>query len=138
MLLHYLKLFGAIIVIFFVLDMFWLGFLGKNLYFSAYGDLLRQQNGSLVPSWPAAILVYILFALGIILFVVKQTDGTMLNGLLWGGLLGLVIYGIYDLTNYAVFANWPLNIIIIDIIWGTILCGVTSSIACKLHTMWLS
>ncbi len=35
--------------------------------------------------------------------------------------LGIGIYGIYELTNYATLRNWPLSLVIIDTLWGGIL-----------------
>jgi uncharacterized membrane protein len=45
---------------------------------------------------------------------------------------GLVTYATYDLTNLATLKDWPLIITIIDLIWGTVLCGLVS-----LVTWWL-
>ena len=40
--------------------------------------------------------------------------------------MGLVIYGVYDLTNYAVLRGWTLKVTLLDIGWGTFACGVLS------------
>ena len=34
------------------------------------------------------------------------------------GGLGLVAFGIYDLTNYATLSNYPLMMVIRDMLWG--------------------
>ncbi len=48
-------------------------------------------------------------------------------GALWrGALFGFVAYATYDLTNLSTLANWPVNITIIDMIWGTVLNSVVS------------
>ncbi len=36
-------------------------------------------------------------------------------------LLGASIYAVYEGTNYAIFSNWPLKMVILDTIWGGIL-----------------
>ena len=36
-----------------------------------------------------------------------------------GGLLGMMTYAIFDLTNYAIFNKWALKEAIIDILWGS-------------------
>jgi len=41
-------------------------------------------------------------------------------------LLGLSIYAIYDLTNYAIIDNWPIKAVIIDTLWGGILFYLTT------------
>lgn len=35
-----------------------------------------------------------------------------------GSIYGLVVYGVYDLTNLAILANWTLKLTIVDILWG--------------------
>lgn len=110
----------------FILDMIWLGFVAKNLYEEHIGTLLRKANGALAPNWSGAMLVYVAIVLGIILFVVPKANGSVMAGLIWGAVFGAITYGIYDFTNYAILANWPLKITLIDFVWGMILCGITS------------
>ena len=40
--------------------------------------------------------------------------------------LGLVIYGVYETTNYAIFKNWTLSTVLLDTAWGAILLGLTT------------
>jgi uncharacterized membrane protein len=44
----------------------------------------------------------------------------------YGALLGFVVYGIYDMTNLAVFREWTVKIALIDWCWGIFLCSVTN------------
>jgi len=124
--MHNIKLFITTILLFFLLDMAWLGVIGKNLYADAIGGLFRKANGNFAPNWCAGILVYIFFALGILCFVLPKTSGNYWLALYWGGLFGALTYGVYDFTNYSTLANWPLSITLIDWLWGAILCAVTS------------
>jgi uncharacterized membrane protein len=50
-------------------------------------------------------------------------------GLLDMFILGIFIYGIYELTNFAVFKHWPLYMVLVDTLWGGILYMSTFSIA---------
>jgi uncharacterized membrane protein len=43
-------------------------------------------------------------------------------------LLGLVIYGVYETTNYALLSNWSFLTVIIDTLWGGILFALTAFI----------
>lgn len=125
--MHLIKLIVTALVVFFVLDMIWLGFLAKNLYVSAYKPWLRLDNhGNLQPLWWAAMLVYLLFVIAIITFVYPLAGGSLLKGFLFGALLGMVTYGIYDFTLLAVFKNIPIRMAFIDWAWGTTLCGLSS------------
>ena len=45
-----------------------------------------------------------------------------------GGALGLAMYGVYDLTNYATLAKYPLSFALTDMVWGTFLCATVAAI----------
>lgn len=123
--MKFVKLFFSTLLCFLVLDAIWLGFIAKDLYGRGYGSLLRRSiDGSLDIVWPAALLVYFFLVLGIIFFVVKNARQNWLAGLGWGALFGLITYGVYDWTCYAIFANWPFGISVIDNLWGAVLCAL--------------
>ena len=111
-----------------VLDGIWLGLIAKPLYMDTIGKLMRVSDGSLQPIWLAGAIVYFALILGIVVFVIPKANGRLLPALLWGGLFGLLTYTIYDFTNLAILADWSLKISIIDVIWGCIVCGLTSLI----------
>lgn len=50
-------------------------------------------------------------------FIVNKVDSTMFDAFV----LGVTSYAIYDFTNYALFNKYPLNIGIMDTVWGGIL-----------------
>jgi len=43
-------------------------------------------------------------------------------------ILGFCVYGIYEGTNYAMFKKWPMQIALMDTIWGGILFALTTYI----------
>lgn len=110
-------------LVFFVVDMIWLGLIAKNIYKKYLGALLSDTV-----NWAAAIIFYLLFIVGIFIFVIypsieKQSPG---KALILGAMFGLITYATYDLTNYATLKGFPLNVVIIDLIWGTVLTTVVS------------
>ena len=127
-----LKLYGITFSVFMVIDLIWLGVIAKNLYREHLGFLMAPQV-----NWAAAIGFYMLFIVGLIFFVVRPAlDRQSLSyALLAGGFFGLITYGTYDLTNLATIKNWPLNITVIDLVWGTTLCALTSSVSYYLYTL---
>lgn len=135
--MHILKLFFPTLAVCCFIDMIWVGFLSKSLYTETIGHLLRKSNDVFVPNWPAAIVVYVLLVLGIILFALPKAAGNHLMAFFWGAVLGAVIYGVYDFTNYAILANWPLKITLIDFLWGITLCGSTTFIVSYIQN-WLA
>jgi uncharacterized membrane protein len=110
----------------FIMDMIWLGVIAKNIYAENIGLLLRRSGVGMDPIWWSAAVVYVFIALGILFFVLPKANGDYISALVGGAILGAVIYGVYDFTNYSILANWPLQITFIDFIWGTVLCGLTS------------
>ncbi|MFN3492401.1 MAG: DUF2177 family protein, partial [Anaerolineales bacterium] len=56
---------------------------------------------------------------------VKKNESTYQN-IMRGALFGLMTYAAYDLTNFATLQNWTLLVTVVDMTWGTILCGITT------------
>ena len=72
-----------------------------------------------------AVFVYILLGLGVTFFSTKA-GMSPLAALGLGALLGFITYGVYDGTNMATIANWPLQFAALDIFWGTIATSLVS------------
>ena len=111
-------------IVFFALDMLWLGIIAKNLYNKYLGDFLNKEI-----NWTVAIIFYLIFIVGILIFVVFPAveKGSLIKAIVLGALFGFVAYATYDLTNLATLKNWPLAIVFIDIIWGSVLCAIVSA-----------
>jgi uncharacterized membrane protein len=84
------------------------------------------QGSPLQVRWTPALLVYLLIAAGITAFAVSP-DMSLLETAGRGALLGLVIYGVYDLTNHATLTGYPLSYAAADIAWGTFLCAAVAA-----------
>lgn len=120
-----LRQFGIAIVSFILLDALWLGFAMNAFYKRHLAPLARMSGDNLAPIWPAAALVYPLLAAGVTVFVLGRARSP-LEALALGALLGLVIYGVYDLTNYSTLRHWSLTLVMVDMAWGAVLCGSTA------------
>ena len=46
-----------------------------------------------------------------------------------GALFGLVVYGVYDFTNYATLRHWPFALTLVDVAWGTLASAVAATAA---------
>ena len=103
---------------FMVLDFVWLGVVAKNFYRSQLAPIVRLADGGIAPNWPAAVVVYALLGMGIALFVVPRAPTTSLAAA-YGALFGLVVYGVYDFTNYSTLRQWPFVLTMVDVAWGT-------------------
>jgi uncharacterized membrane protein len=126
--MHNLKLFAIVLPIFLLVDLLWLGVVMKSFYSHELGELARRHGAVLAPRWGAAMLVYLLIPGGIVLFVrpLLGENATAWNAFGWGALFGLVLYGVYDLTNLAILEKWTMRMTLADIAWGGVLCGAIS------------
>lgn len=49
----------------------------------------------------------------------QQNNSTLLvTALRVGAIFGLIVYGIFNSTNYAIFKDYPVSIGLIDTVWG--------------------
>lgn len=110
-------------LVFILVDLLWLGVIAKGLYNKLLGGLLSEQI-----NWTAAIIFYLLFVIGISVFAVYPAvyKASYLHAIIMGALFGFFTYATYDLTNLATLKGWPLPLVFIDIVWGTVLCAVVS------------
>jgi uncharacterized membrane protein len=103
---------------FLVLDGLWLGLLMTNYYRDRMAPIARLEDGRFVPNWPAALAVWVLLGSGIAFFVSPRAS-SLASAMGVGAVFGLVVYGVYDLTNYSTLRQWPLTLTVVDIAWGT-------------------
>ena len=122
---QYAKIYVAALVGFLAIDMLWLGVVARGFYRRHLGFLFADQV-----NWWAAFSFYLLFVAGVLVFAVVPAlqAGSLSRALLLGGLLGLLTYGTYDLTNLATLKNWPLVVTLVDMAWGTVLTAAVSGI----------
>lgn len=75
-----------------------------------------------------AFITYLLIPLGILLFVYPLIDKTnwIQTSLLYGFLFGIIVYGVFDFTNLTILDKYPLNVAVIDTLWGGVLCALVS------------
>ena len=110
------------LVIMLVIDAAWLGLVALPMFRAALGtDLLTFRA---LPG----VLFYLLYAAGIMVFVLPAAQGDWRMTLLYGALFGLFSYGTYELTNYATLRPWTATLAAADIGWGMVVTAVTSTL----------
>lgn len=121
----FIKLYIIALPVFFIIDMFWLGFIAKNFYKNQIGFLMTPNI-----NWVVAILFYLLFIVGLVIFVITPSieKSSWVYTLIFGALFGLITYATYDLTNLATLKDWPLLVTIVDLAWGATLGALVSVI----------
>jgi uncharacterized membrane protein len=97
-----------------------------GVYLFIFGSSFRKMISSIQHSnftirIISVILCYIILVFGLYYFIIKDNK-TLFEAFL----LGFVIYGVYDTTNYATFTNWKWNLALLDTMWGGILFALTT------------
>ena len=124
--LFYLKLYALTVPVFFIIDLIWLGVVARGFYQKNLKYILSPNV-----NWTAAIIFYLMYIAGIRIFAVLPgiAKDSVRHAALWGALFGFFTYATYDLTNLALLKDWPLNIVVVDILWGMVLCTVVSTLS---------
>lgn len=100
-----------------VLDMIYINCV-KNLFYKLIKGI---QGSDLKLDLTATFLDYILIIFSIYYFII-QKNASIEDAMI----LGLCIYGIYELTNMAVIKRWTWEVVMIDSIWGAVLYGTST------------
>ena len=108
---------GIVLVL---IDMMYLSMVSKK-----YGKMIKDIQGSEMKTRiKAAIVCYILLILGLNYFILNDDNKNSNDAFI----LGLVIYGVFDSTNYALIKKWDKKMAIIDTIWGGTLFYLSTNI----------
>lgn len=120
----YLKAYFAMFLCFFAIDLLWLGVVARGFYQKQLGFLLSPS-----PNWTVAVLFYLIYLAGILVFVVSPAlqAESLKKALLLGAFFGFVTYATYDLTNHATVKGWPWIVSVVDLCWGTVLCTTVAT-----------
>ena len=124
--LKYFAIYSSFLITMLAIDLIWLLGIAKSLYRDEMGDLMATE-----PKLVAGLAFYLLYALGAVIFVVipALSKQSLLYALQYGALFGFFCYMTYDLTNLAVIRDFPTRLAFVDMIWGSFVTAVVSSLA---------
>lgn len=110
-------------VILFLIDMVYISSVSKK-----YGIMIQNIQGTKMKTKmiPAGIS-YLFLILGVYYFIIRQNKKP-----LDAFYLGVVVYGVYNATAYALIDNWDKKIAVVDTIWGGLLFFLTTLIFQKI------
>ena len=98
------------------------GYFQKQIY--------KIQNSNIQLNIFGVLICYIFIIFGLNYFIIKPKKNTS-----DAFLFGLIIYGVYESTNLALFKEWSILTVIIDTLWGGILFALTTYIINKLRSI---
>ena len=117
-----LILYVATLLVIVPIDFLFLGVVAKGLFTSQVGDMLGTVR--LAP----AILFYLLYVAGILIFVSATLDATWHTTLLYGALFGFFCYMTFELTSMSLLKQWSYTVVVVDIAWGTFVTALASTL----------
>ncbi|HTW33299.1 MAG TPA: DUF2177 family protein [Rhizomicrobium sp.] len=114
------------LVVLVVGDIVWLGYFAHAVFQPTLKPILRAEI-----DWRAAILFYLLYAVGITVFAVAPAlaNRSAWLALVYGLLFGFLAYMTYDATNYATISAWTIKLAVLDVAWGTFISGVAGLVS---------
>ena len=113
------------------IDFLFLGTIAKRFFTAQVGDMLGEIR--LAP----AMLFYLLYVAGILIFVSGPATATSRSTLLYGALFGLFCYATFELTSLSLLKHWTWAVVMVDVSWGTFVTAVSST-AGLLIANWLA
>jgi len=118
--------YGIALVVMLAFDFIWLSATGNTIYRPNMQSLIREKV-NLLP----AVGFYALFAFALAyLIILPGISGNAVNLVdlsLRAGVLGLACYATYSLTGLSIIRDWPLNVSLIDMAWGTFAAVATAN-----------
>jgi uncharacterized membrane protein len=119
---RYLVLYLATALVMLPLDLLFLGVVAKGFFNSQVGDMLGKVR--LAP----AILFYLIYVGGIVLFVNGAPGATWQSAAMFGALFGFVCYATFELTAMSLLKHWTWSVVAVDMAWGTMLTAIVGTL----------
>ena len=128
---RYVVLYLATLIILIPIDFLFLGLVAKGFFAAQVGDMLGEVR-------PApAILFYLLYVAGILIFVSGPATATWQTTLPYGALFGLFCYATFELTSLSLLRHWTWTVVVVDVSWGLFVTAVSSTLG-LIITNWLA
>jgi uncharacterized membrane protein len=118
---RYIVLYLATLIVMVPVDLVFLGLVAKGFFTSEVGDML----GEIRPL--PAVLFYLLYVVGILVFVSGGREATFQPALLYGALFGLFCYATFELTSLSILKHWAWRVAAVDVGWGSLMTAVSAT-----------
>ena len=109
-----------------------LDFLYLSMIKGYFNNQVKLVQGSPIKiNFFGAAICYVFLLIGLNYFIIKPRKSVA-----DAFLLGIVIYGVYETTNYALFSNWSMLTVIMDTLWGGVLFASTTYLVEKIKNIF--
>lgn len=91
--------------------------------YNAYADQVATIQRTVMIVNPVGLVLAYLFLIGGLYFFIVRKRRPIDEAFIYG----IVLYGVYDSTNYAMIKKWSPSLASIDTLWGGTLMAVTTA-----------
>ena len=121
-------------IVYLIMDIMWISIMSNVFYKSKIENIQRSQlSFKTIP----AILAYITLVITLFVVCVPLSEYYKNRYPKWlvFGMVGFIIYGVYNFTNAAIFENYDITFVLVDMMWGSISFGTLGMIHNYLKTI---
>lgn len=94
---------------------------------NVFGSMVAKiQRVAMQTRLSGAVIVYALMVAGLYKFIISER-----RPIKDAAIFGMVLYGVFDFTNYTMFKNYDLSVAVIDTTWGALLMSLTTYLTYK-------
>lgn len=134
--MSYLSIIFLTMIVLLLIDLPVILYFNRSLYQKMFNTINQGQPNSPSKTYLPGLMVYLLLAIGLYYVVIMPLrympeERRLSYAVTSGMILGFVIYGVYDFTNMATISAFDVKTGLIDIVWGTILCGLVAFLITK-------
>ena len=117
--------FTAMFLVFVLVEALMLTFFMGPFFSKHIGHLMRPQVNLFI-----TLVYYIMYVAGVFYFCYFSgfKSGSIQQTLMSGFFLGLLCYGVYDITNYLVLKDWKVQMTLVDMFWGGVVTSLISGV----------
>lgn len=115
------------LIVYLIIDIVWV--VGARKIHSNTVELV--QNAPITINFIPVMMYYLIAPLSYV-FIIKRYARSMSESLGLAALVGLLMFGAFDLTNKAIFKNYPWSYVIMDMAWGITSMTLATLVCLKL------
>lgn len=123
---RYIILYLATLLVLIPIDFLFLGTVARSFFNAQVGDMLGEIRP--VP----AVLFYLLYVVGVLIFVSGPAAATSTSTLLYGALFGLFCYATFELTSLSLLKHWTWPVALVDISWGMFVTALSATLGLQI------
>jgi uncharacterized membrane protein len=126
----YIIVFIVSIILLGIADAIWIFGVSSRFSRKDNMEIIDSKHHTSISQILSGLSVYVLISIGIMVFVLpKVLEGEFILSFFYGGLLGVIIYGIYEGTNYFVLDRYSKFLAVLDIGWGGASIAIVSFVS---------